>query len=308
MKWDKGKIIWVSVGIPILIGGVLMLIWSALTQHLGQGDRLRPSDASDSRLEDLEIGSEPPDFSVSDLEGRQIALSEFKHRKIVVLYFWATGCDLCMRAMPTIEKMHHAFEERTVEILAVNVGDDSDQVRRFSDRNKYTFRMVADEDRAIGDLFGVGEIPALVVVNRDGRVMRTRVGDSPSKADELLRAMRRLTEEPRSVRQAEASPRNEGPGSQFPKILYKVEPAYTDEAREAGIQGTVQFQVEIWEDGKLHNVHLVSGLGHGLDEKAKEVLKQWRFAPATREGRPRRQAAQIQVSFRLQGKQASPSP
>ena len=94
MKWDKGKIIWVSVGIPILIGGVLMLIWSALTQHLGQGDRLRPSDASDSRLEDLEIGSEPPDFSVSDLEGRQIALSEFKHRKIVVLYFWATGCDL----------------------------------------------------------------------------------------------------------------------------------------------------------------------------------------------------------------------
>ena len=51
--------------------------------------------------------------------------------------------------------------------------------------------MVADEDRAIGDLFGVGEIPALVVVNRDGRVMRTRVGDSPSKADELLRAMRR---------------------------------------------------------------------------------------------------------------------
>ena len=327
MTWNKASIIWVAIGLPLLIGSTLILSWSVLTRYAGKFGMSGASDASAGRLEQLQVGSEPPEFSVNDLTGRRVALSGFKHHMTVALYFWATDCEPCVSAMHTVERLHHQFEDRAVEILAVNVGDDSNLVRQFSDRNKYTFRMVADEDRAIGDLFGVGAIPALVVVDRDGRVLRTQVGDSSSGADELLGVLARLAEEPRSDTHSVAPPGDEDPrpgpgpaasatksegassgrgisGMQMPKLLYKVEPTYSDEAREAKIEGTVLLAGEVREDGKLHNIRVVGGLGHGLDENAVAAVEQWKFTPAEREGIAVRTTARVQVTFRLVAKRS----
>lgn len=84
-----------------------------------------------------------------------------------------------------------------------------------------------------------------------------------------------------------------------PRLLSKVEPSYTDEAKEAKLQGTVVLQVEIWEDGLPHNIRVRRGLGLGLDEKAMEAVRLWRFAPGTKDGKPVRVTAHIEVSFRL---------
>ena len=84
-----------------------------------------------------------------------------------------------------------------------------------------------------------------------------------------------------------------------PRLIHKVEPSYTDEAKEAKLQGTVTLQIEIWEDGRPHNIRVRRSLGLGLDEKAIEAVRQWRFAPGTKDGKPVRVPAQIEVSFRL---------
>ena len=322
MPRDKGKIIWIAIGLPLLVGSTLILSWSVVTRHAGKLGMWGTSDAPAGRLEQLQVGSEPPEFSVNDLAGHQVALSGFRHHKTVALYFWATDCDLCVGAMPAVERLHHQFEDRGVEIIAVNVGDGSDLVRRFSDRNKYTFRMVADGDRTIGDLFGVGAIPALVVVDRNGRVTQTQVGDNPAKARELLGVLERLAQESRSDTHAVATPGPEDPrtdpelaasatnpggassgggpsGMRMPRLLHKVEPTYSDEAREAKIEGIVILSVEVREDGKPHNIRVIDGLGHGLDENAMEAIEKWRFEPAQREGKAVRTTARIQVKFRL---------
>lgn len=322
MTWDKGKIVWLAIGLPLLIGSTLILSWSVLTRHADKFGMSWASDGSTGRLEQLQVGSEPPEFSVNDLAGRQITLSGFRHHKTVALYFWATDCDPCVSTMPTVERLHHQFEDRGVEIVAVNVGDGSDLVRRFSDRNKYTFRMVADEDRTIGDLFGVGAIPALVVLDRNGRVTQTQIGDNPTRANELLEVLERLAQESGSGTHEVATPSREDPrpdpesassatnsggassgrgpsGMRMPRLLHKVEPTFTDEAREAKIQGIVRLSVEVWEDGKPHNIRVFESLGHGLDENAMEAVEQWRFEPAQREGKAVRITAMIQVSFRL---------
>ncbi len=57
--------------------------------------------------------------------------------------------------------------------------------------------------------------------------------------------------------------------------------------------------VEVWEDGMAHNIRILRSLGLGLDEKAAEAVKRWKFTPGTKDGKPVRVAAQIQVSFRL---------
>lgn len=84
-----------------------------------------------------------------------------------------------------------------------------------------------------------------------------------------------------------------------PRVLYKVEPEFSEEARKAKYQGTVLLTIEVGEDGKPHRLQVLRGLGLGLDEKAMEAVSRWRFRPASRNGRPVRAAATIEVNFRL---------
>ena len=84
-----------------------------------------------------------------------------------------------------------------------------------------------------------------------------------------------------------------------PMLIRKVEPSYSDEAREAKLEGIVMLGLEVWEDGKAHNVRVLQSLGMGLDEKAIEAVRQWEFKPGQKGDRAVRVPAQIQVSFRL---------
>ncbi len=92
-----------------------------------------------------------------------------------------------------------------------------------------------------------------------------------------------------------------GRGMSAPVLVHKVEPRYTEEARGAGIQGTVLLQVEIEPTGKVSTEHIrVSrSLGYGLDEQAIECVRQWRFKPALRNGYAVPAKAGIEVNFRL---------
>jgi TonB family protein len=66
----------------------------------------------------------------------------------------------------------------------------------------------------------------------------------------------------------------------YPKSLLRVDGAYSAEARSAGRKGAVKVSLIVGTDGRVHRVHLVRGLGLGLDENAIRVLQLWRFEPA----------------------------
>lgn len=86
---------------------------------------------------------------------------------------------------------------------------------------------------------------------------------------------------------------------QSPRLLSKIEPGYSKEARAAKLEGSVLLAVEVWEDGIAHNIRVVRSLGLGLDENAIDAVKKWRFSPGTKDGEPVRVAARIEVKFRL---------
>ena len=71
-------------------------------------------------------------------------------------------------------------------------------------------------------------------------------------------------------------------GMSAPKLVVKPEPRYSEEAREARIQGAVRAKVFIDTDGLVSQVEIVQPLGFGLDLAAMESLAQWRFEPARR--------------------------
>jgi len=90
-----------------------------------------------------------------------------------------------------------------------------------------------------------------------------------------------------------------GGGVSAPQLVYRVEPEYTEEARKAKYQGTVVLYAVVDTDGIVRQVRIVRSLGLGLDEKALEAVKQWKFRPGMKDGRPVPVAASIEVTFRL---------
>ena len=84
-----------------------------------------------------------------------------------------------------------------------------------------------------------------------------------------------------------------------PKILYRKEPAYTEEARKAKVQGTVALSLVVDEQGVARDFKILAPLGYGLDEKAIEAVQQWKFQPGMKDGKPVSVFANIEVTFRL---------
>jgi TonB family protein len=94
-------------------------------------------------------------------------------------------------------------------------------------------------------------------------------------------------------------------------IVSRTEPEYTDEARQAGVEGTLVIQLSVDEQGNLTGVRMADtplvsqGAGAGLAESAMKAVKQWRFKPRLLNGQPTSQHLMVQVDFRLSGVESS---
>jgi periplasmic protein TonB len=84
-----------------------------------------------------------------------------------------------------------------------------------------------------------------------------------------------------------------------PALIHKAEPQYTEEARDAKLEGAVELSSTIGTDGVPSDIKVLRELGMGLDEKAVECLRQWRFKPATSHTEPVATKATVQINFRL---------
>ena len=93
-----------------------------------------------------------------------------------------------------------------------------------------------------------------------------------------------------------------GPGVTPPKVKYRIEPEYSREALNAGVQGTVVFEVVVGVTGRLASISEISPLGFGLDERAQEAIEKWAFEPGRKDGKPVNILATIEVNFRLLGR------
>jgi TonB family protein len=90
-----------------------------------------------------------------------------------------------------------------------------------------------------------------------------------------------------------------------PHAVFHPNPEYSEDARNARYEGTCVLWMIVGTDGRAHDIRVVRALGHGLDEKAIEAVKQWIFEPAmlfeppTRESRPVTVQVNLEVTFRL---------
>jgi len=90
-----------------------------------------------------------------------------------------------------------------------------------------------------------------------------------------------------------------GGGVSAPKAIFTPDPEYSEEARKAKFQGTCVLWLVVGADGKPRDIKVARTLGLGLDEKAIEAVKNWRFEPGMKDGKPVATMVNVEVDFRL---------
>jgi TonB family protein len=90
-----------------------------------------------------------------------------------------------------------------------------------------------------------------------------------------------------------------GSGIEPPRLLHEVKPDFTDDARRRGITGDVLLEIVVRRDGSVGDVKILRALGAGLDERAAQAVRAWRFTPARRRGTPVDVVVEVAVEFAL---------
>ena len=136
------------------------------------------------------MGSVSPPFQLADLQGNQIALSDYKG-KVVLLNFWATWCGPCRVEMPAMEKLYQDLQREGLEVLAVSIDPQGLVVTRpFQEAMGLTFPILHDSDFRVGAAYGARTLPMTYLIDQNGIIRQRIFGArdwSGTDARELIR-------------------------------------------------------------------------------------------------------------------------
>ncbi len=129
-------------------------------------------------VELLKTGTVAPDFSLKNLEGKTVKLSDFKG-KYVVIDFWASWCPDCRKDIPEVQRMYKNFHAKGVEFVGVSFDTDKtkwgDAVKKYNIEYPQVSELVKFHDTKISQAYGVKWIPSMFLIDKDGKVVLSTV-------------------------------------------------------------------------------------------------------------------------------------
>ena len=114
-------------------------------------------------------------FALEDLSGNKVHLEDYRG-KVIFLNFWTTWCPACLVEMPSMEKLYRGFKNKDFIILAVDMQEDSETVRKFKAKFKLSFPILLDTDGVVASYYGVKAIPATYFIDRMGYLYAAAMG------------------------------------------------------------------------------------------------------------------------------------
>lgn len=119
-------------------------------------------------LTEIIVGELAPDFTLNNLEGEEVNLSDYRG-KLVFLNFWATWCPPCAKEMPDLQAINKDNDDLVV--LGVNVREDKNTVESYLDKGGYDFPVLLDEKSEIAATYLVNAFPSTFFINSQGELL-----------------------------------------------------------------------------------------------------------------------------------------
>jgi len=173
------------VTVLAVLGVVLAVI---ITGRRILGDEMSP----------LGLGSEAPQFTAQTLDSPPATKTLDDYRgSVVMLNVWATWCLPCRVEMPSMEKLHQAYGDRGLKIVAVSIDDPGTEqlVRDFAKQYALTFEILHDPTKGISTTYQTTGYPETVILGRDGIIRKKLLGATDCNSPDNRALIERLIAE-----------------------------------------------------------------------------------------------------------------
>lgn len=173
-----------------MIKGYLLLLFIAFglfAVACSKTDSTPPAGSS------AELNSVAPDFTLKDLTGRNISLSDYRG-KVVLLEFWATWCPPCKASVPALIALKQKYEQKGFVVLGLSIDTDSDaleQVRKFSIAHNITYPVLLANE-ATPKTYNVISIPTSFLIGKDGKIVDIYKGYSDEFSNRVSSQIEKL--------------------------------------------------------------------------------------------------------------------
>jgi len=140
-------------------------------------------------LENVQIGKTAPDFTLPTPDGKELALSSFKG-KMLIVDFWASWCGPCRRENPNMVKIYNEFHEKGLEILSVSLDEKKEDWIKAIEKDGLVWNHVSDLkgwSSKAAKIYGVQSIPHIVIIDQNGVIIHKDL-----RGEELTNKLREL--------------------------------------------------------------------------------------------------------------------
>ncbi|MGZ3423787.1 MAG: peroxiredoxin family protein [Polyangiales bacterium] len=132
--------------------------------------------------------SDASDFTLTDIEGKQVSLSQYLGKQAIVVDFWATWCKPCVAELMHVQKMYEARKDKGFVVLAVSMdGPETESaVAPFVKGKGWTFPVLIDTETRATSLYNPRKAaPFTVIIDRHGKIIKRREGFNPGDEVQL---------------------------------------------------------------------------------------------------------------------------
>ncbi len=130
-------------------------------------------------------GQPAPSFSLKDLNDNKVSSVDLFGKKPIILFFWATWCPHCVRAIRRLNEIAPSLESKGAKIITIDLSESKALVASYMKEHNYNLTVLLDKDQVLAEPYGIIGVPTFFLVGKDGKI-KSEENSLPEDYEKIL--------------------------------------------------------------------------------------------------------------------------